>query len=139
GEDIAKIIQSLAAAGVENRVIVVNDGGEAVQYLKGIGMFAARKSYPLPELILLDLNMPNGGGFEVLRLVRSQEEFKTIPIVALTASDHVQDVNQAYKLGANSFMLTPDDFRNPSSVQAMVQHCWAAEPSPAPVVARPRG
>ncbi|HZV36914.1 MAG TPA: response regulator, partial [Verrucomicrobiae bacterium] len=96
---------------------VVEDGQEAVHYLRGDGKYANRKNYPLPNVLLLDLKMPRLGGFDLLRWLRSEspENTRFIPVVVLSSSYLQQDVQRAYALGANSYMVKPlkwDEFRN---------------------------
>jgi len=85
----------------------VRNGEEAIAYLKGDGVYSDRSQYPLPAVILLDLNMPLKNGFDVLRWVRTQPELKRISVIILSASMRSQDVDQAFDLGANSFLVKP--------------------------------
>jgi len=85
----------------------VCDGEEAIAYLKGEGPFADRIRYPLPTVMLLDLNMPRINGFEVLAWVRAQPGLKRLSIVVMTASMRTEDVTQAFDLGATSFLVKP--------------------------------
>ena len=89
---------------------VVTNGEEAVAYLKGEGQFGNRAQYPLPGLILLDLKMPRMDGFEVLQWVRRQPQFTALQVVVLSSSDEIRDINRAYQLGANSFLVKPLSF-----------------------------
>jgi CheY-like chemotaxis protein len=90
-------------------VFVVNDGEETIAYLNGEGKYANRSEYPLPALLLLDLKMPGKNGFEVLEWIRRQPGLKRLRIVVLTTWDAPRDVNRAYELGANAFMVKPFD------------------------------
>jgi CheY-like chemotaxis protein len=90
-----------------NPLQVVEDGVEAIGYLKGEGKFADRNAYPFPALLLLDLNMPNKDGFEVMEWMRQQPAMQGIRIVVLTTSDRIFDVKRAYALGASSFLTKP--------------------------------
>ena len=103
------ILMSLAfkKAQFECPLQMVYDGDEAIAYLEGDGNFVDRDKYPLPNLVLLDLNMPKKNGFEVLTWAREHPTFKRIPIMILTASVRVEDVERAYDLGANSFLVKP--------------------------------
>jgi CheY-like chemotaxis protein len=85
----------------------VHDGDEAIAYLKGDGPYRDRGHFPLPPVMLLDLNMPKKHGFDVLKWVRGQEQFKLLQIIILTASTRPDDVKQAYSMGANSFLVKP--------------------------------
>jgi CheY-like chemotaxis protein len=85
----------------------VHDGDEAIAYLKGNGSFNDRGKFPLPTLMLLDLNMPKKNGFDVLEWVRAQNQLKHLHIIVMTASTRPDDVRKAYQLGANSFLVKP--------------------------------
>jgi CheY-like chemotaxis protein len=85
----------------------VHNGEEAIAYLKGDGIYSDRNDYPLPAVILLDLNMPMKNGFDVLSWVRTQPAFKRLSIIILTASMRPEDVERAFDLGANSFLVKP--------------------------------
>jgi CheY-like chemotaxis protein len=89
---------------------VVTNGEEVVAYLKGEGRFSDRAQYPLPGLVLLDLKMPRMNGFEVLQWVRQQPQFTALQVVVLSSSDEICDINRAYQLGANSFLVKPLSF-----------------------------
>jgi CheY-like chemotaxis protein len=103
--DIALLQRAFAVAA--NPICFVQDGDEAIAYLEGQGIFADRATYPMPWLLLLDLKMPRKNGFEVLKWVRAQSQLKSLRVVVLTSSDHMRDVDLAYKLGANSFLVKP--------------------------------
>ena len=84
-------------------------GDEAIDYLSGAPPFTDRESQPLPDVILLDIKLPRRTGFEVLQWIRSQpEDLSRIPVVMLTASRHMVDVNRAYDLRANGYMTKPE-------------------------------
>jgi len=123
-DDVLIIAKAFAEARLDNEVRVVSDGEAAIQYLKGEGIYADRSKYPLPNLILLDLKMPKVDGFEVLRWLRQQPAFANIVVVVLTMSTAIRDVNLAYQLGANSFMVKPDDFQNVTSMARVLKDYW---------------
>ncbi len=87
----------------------VHDGEEAIAYLTGEGIYCDRKKYPLPAIMLLDLNMPKMSGFDVLTWVRAQPVLKRLAIVILTASMRNEDVERAFDLGATSFLVKPSE------------------------------
>ena len=99
--------RALQKGALLNPVFVVKDGEEAISYLKGEGKYADRYEYPLPSLLLLDLKMPRKNGFEVLEWIRQQPGLKRLRVVVLTTSDAPRDVDRAYELGANAFMIKP--------------------------------
>ena len=85
----------------------VRDGEEAIEYLDGVGVFGNRKLYPLPTAVLLDLNMPKKNGFEVLAWIRKQPSLKRLRVYVLSASSRLEDIERAYDLGANSYLVKP--------------------------------
>jgi CheY-like chemotaxis protein len=124
-------------AGLLNPLFVVEDGEEAIAYLKGEGKYANRDEYPLPCLLLLDLKMPNKNGFEVLEWIRGQAGLSSLRVVVLTTSDQVRDVNRAYQLGANSFLTKPIDFRDFVQLTISIKGHWLWL-SRAPDIERPK-
>jgi CheY-like chemotaxis protein len=125
-------------SGLVNPLFVVEDGEQAIAYLKGEGKFANRSEYPLPTLLLLDLKMPRKNGFEVLEWLRGQPELAALRVVVLTTSDQIHDVNRAYQLGANSFLTKPVDFRDFVQLSSAIKGYWLWM-SRAPEVSRPPG
>jgi CheY-like chemotaxis protein len=87
----------------------VHNGEEAIAYLKGEGIYHDRKKYSLPSVMLMDLNMPMKNGFEVLSWVRLQPDFRRLSITILTASMRPEDVERAFDLGANSYLVKPSN------------------------------
>jgi CheY-like chemotaxis protein len=123
-DDILIIKRAFAMAKIVNPIQVVRDGEQAIAYLKGEGLYTNRLEYPLPDLLLLDLKMPRVDGLEVLRWCRQQAQLSTMRIVVLTSSTEMNDVNLAYGLGANSFMLKPNDFEHAIDMAKIVTHYW---------------
>jgi len=122
--DIQIIRRAFVKAHLVNPVHVVRDGEEAMDYLSGSGKYSNRSEYPLPDLILLDLKMPKLDGFEVLEWIRKQPGVRGIAVVVLTASDQIRDVNHAYSLGANSFLVKPTDFDNSVELARLLREYW---------------
>jgi CheY-like chemotaxis protein len=89
-----------------------HNGEEAIAYLKGEGAYADRDKFPLPAVMLLDLNMPKKNGFEVLTWVRAQPGLKRLAIIILTASIRPNDVARAFDLGATAFLVKPGNLDN---------------------------
>jgi len=123
-DDVLLIRQAFAKSNLSNPIQVVWDGEEAIAYLSGTGQYSNRTEYPLPDLVLLDLNMPGMDGFDVLKWIRGQPGLKALRVVVLTSSDQIRDVNQAYSLGANSFLMKPLDFDDFIQVSKSLQHYW---------------
>ncbi|MEM7578971.1 MAG: response regulator [Cyanobacteria bacterium P01_A01_bin.80] len=108
--DILFIQRAFRQTKFENSMQVVRDGDEAVAYLSGEGKYANRSLYPLPGMILLDLKLPRRSGLEVLEWLRIQPVLKRIPVVILTSSKENTDVNKAYDIGVNSYLLKPVNY-----------------------------
>lgn len=108
--DVLLVKRAFRKAGAKIPMHVVNDGQAAVDYLSGHGIYADRAVYPLPTLLLLDLKLPRKSGHEVLEWLRNQRELHRMPVVVLTSSKESSDVNRAYDLGANSYLVKPVAF-----------------------------
>lgn len=125
-DDILLVKRAFQRAALDVPMQIVRDGEEAIQYLSGVGPYANRDEHPLPDLILLDLKMPKVDGFELVRWIRRQPGFASIPVVVLTSSDAIRDVNRAYALGANSFLVKPLDFDNFVETAKSLRQYWLA-------------
>ncbi|HZR17093.1 MAG TPA: response regulator [Verrucomicrobiae bacterium] len=123
-DDVLLIKRAFSRGGVQNPLYVVHNGEEVILYLKGEGKFSNRVEYPLPDLLLLDLKMPIVDGFGVLRWVRQQPNLAGLRVLVLTSSDSLRDVNLAYKLGANSFLVKPFEFENCVQLGKLIQDYW---------------
>jgi len=123
-DEVLLILRAFREANFLNPLHVVTNGEEAVAYLEGTGKYANRAEYPLPALLLLDLKMPRKNGFEVLEWIRHQPDLKALRVVVLTASDHIADVNRAYQLGANSFLVKPVAFPNFVEMTRALKGFW---------------
>jgi CheY-like chemotaxis protein len=108
--DVVLIQRAFAKARILNPLQTVGNGDDAVAYLAGEGEFADRQRHPFPVLVLLDLKLPRRTGLEVLGWIRSQAGLKRLPVVVLTSSKEARDVNRAYDLGANSYLVKPVGF-----------------------------
>jgi CheY-like chemotaxis protein len=99
--------RALEKAAITNPIHRVKNGEEAIAYLAGTGVFADRAQYPLPLLVLLDLNMPKKSGFEVLAWIRAQPSLKALAVDILSGSSREEDIEKALKLGANLYLKKP--------------------------------
>ncbi len=122
--DVFLLQRAFAAAQVPASLHFVRDGQEAIDYLEGESEFGDRKTYPLPDLMLLDLKMPRLNGFDVLSWVRQQPGLKRLLVTILTSSDQPQDINRAYDLGANSYLLKPHSSNELSELVKRVEKYW---------------
>lgn len=123
-DDVLLVKRALAQASIGNPLFVVRDGEELIEYLSGGGKYSNRFEYPAPDLLLLDLKMPKIDGFEALAWARSQPSLRVLPIVVLTTSEHIYDVNRAYELGANSFLVKPIEFEHYEALARTLGKYW---------------
>jgi CheY-like chemotaxis protein len=136
-EDHVLLIQrAFSKANIPNPLHVVWNGQEVISYLKGEGKYSNREEYPLPDLLLLDLKMPRVNGFEVLQWIRQQSGLAPLRVLVLTSSDQIRDVNEAYRLGANSFLVKPLDFEDFAQLSHLIREFWL-KTSKAPETFRP--
>ncbi|MBU1877394.1 MAG: response regulator [Chloroflexi bacterium] len=105
--DVLLVQRAFRKANLINPIQVVGDGEAAVAYLAGQGPYADRQRHPLPVLMLLDLKLPRLSGHEVREWLRQQPGLKRLPVVVLSSSQERADVNRAYDLGANSYLVRP--------------------------------
>lgn len=115
--------EALEYAKVCNRVHLVTDGVDAMAFLRREGKYAGA---PVPDLILLDLNLPKKDGREVLKEIKDDARLKTIPVVVLTTSKHESDVVQSYGYHANCYIVKPVDFDKFSEVVKSIETFWFA-------------
>jgi CheY-like chemotaxis protein len=99
-DDIWLIDSALRKSAMPYGAHFAENGGEAIEWLKGTGIYADRNQFPLPEILITDLKMPKVDGFELIKWVRSEKSFLDLPIIVLSSSDLPVDVNRAYELGA---------------------------------------
>ena len=125
-DDVELTRLAFAEAGEPHRLHVVSDGAEAVDYLLGRGRHATRGATDLPALVLLDLNLPRLDGREVLQAIRADDTTRRLPVVVLTTSAEPSDVEQAYALGANSYIQKPVEFERFVEVVRQVGRYWLA-------------
>lgn len=103
-------LRALKKKNLCNRIHVVNDGAEALDFLFGKGQYAGRTLADLPRVVLLDIKLPKVNGIEVLAKVKADPALRALPIVMLTSSKEGPDVQECYRLGANSYIVKPVDF-----------------------------
>jgi CheY-like chemotaxis protein len=122
--DVFLLKRAFTLAQVPATLHFVRDGQEAIDYLEGDSEFQDRTKYPLPDLMLLDLKMPRLNGFDVLTWLRRQPGLKRLLVTVLTSSDQPDDINRAYDLGANSYLLKPHNSGDLSELVAQVKRYW---------------
>ena len=109
-DDEALTLRALQKNNIGNEVVVVHDGVEALDYLRGNGAFAGRDATLLPQVVLLDLKLPKLDGIQVLQRIRSDARTRHLPVVVLTSSKEDSDVFESYRSGANSYVRKPIKF-----------------------------
>lgn len=125
-------LRALKKSQILNRVIVVRDGAEALDYLFARGAHASRPASEVPQVILLDLKLPKIDGLEVLRAIRADDRTKLLPVVVLTSSLEDQDLIKSYGLGANSYVRKPVDFLQFVDAVKQLGLYWLVINQPAP-------
>ena len=126
--DIFLVKRAFKMARIKNPLQIVTDGQEAISYLRGEGKYADREAYPLPKLIVMDIRMPRRSGFEVLEWVKdNRKPLHRIPVVIVSSSDNHSDINHAYELGANAYMVKPVEFHAVEHLFESITHYWGLE------------
>jgi two-component system response regulator len=132
GSDEKLTLRALRQCGVAHGVDVVRDGVEALDYVFATGAHAHRAGAPLPNLILLDLNLPRLDGIEVLRRIRADDRTRFLPVVILTSSKEREDVLRSYANGANGYVHKPVDFEKFTDGMKALGTFWLVVNEPAP-------
>ncbi len=123
--DADLIARALGKVARNAKVIRLSDGDQAVSYLRGDPPYDERAAYPLPSVVLLDIKLPRRSGFEVIAWVRKQEQpLNRTLIVMLTSSRLKTDVNRAYELGANSYLMKPDNSQRLAELAVQFKEYW---------------
>jgi CheY-like chemotaxis protein len=116
--------RSFRQGGITNRLIVVPNGQEAIDYCSGLGRYADRSEHPLPCLMLLDLHMPKKSGMEVLSWVRGESPLRTLPVIILTSSLQDTDIEAAYLAGANAYLVKPSQPDELTVMASSIKDFW---------------
>ena len=122
--DVKITQRALRESSFPVELLVVRDGEEAVDYLLRQGSYAQRDGWRSPDLILLDLNLPRLTGREVLQRIRATPALRAVPVVVLTTSRRLEDVQQMYEAGANTYVEKPQDFARLVQVLQTIQRYW---------------
>lgn len=109
-DDEALTLRAFSKNKITNPIVVARDGVEAIDYLFCTGIHDKRDPTIMPAVVLLDLKLPRIDGLEVLRRIRADERTALLPVVVLTTSRELRDIQEAYRLGANSYIRKPVDF-----------------------------
>jgi two-component system, response regulator len=127
--DEALTLRALKQNNILNPVSVVRDGAEAIEHLFGS---ATADPAALPQIVLLDLNLPKIGGLDVLRRIRAEERTRLLPVIILTSSKEERDVAAGYDCGANSYIVKPVDFKQFSEAVRHLGLYWLVLNQPPP-------
>ena len=122
--DVFFLKRAFAEAGITNPIEAVTDGLQAIHYLAGEGKFSDRARYPLPCLIMLDIQLPRKSGMEVLQWLRQVSGLPCLPVIMLSSSARRDDINNAYYLGANSFIVKPPGIEKRAELAKMIKGYW---------------
>jgi CheY-like chemotaxis protein/DNA-binding XRE family transcriptional regulator len=133
--DIELTLAAFKSARLTNRVEIVRDGAEALEFVFCRGKYSRRKLRNRPRVMLLDLNLPKVGGLEVLRAVKADERARKIRVVVLTISQNTKDIQAALRLGAEAYIVKPVDFQRFSQITPQLNCQWTLSHSPARAVA----
>jgi CheY-like chemotaxis protein len=123
-EDIEILKLAFKKAQVHVTLRFVQNGAEVIDYLKGEGRFANRAEYPMPRLLLLDLKMPLKNGFDVLEWLRSEPGLRRLLVIVFTSSDLPHDIDRAFDLGANAYLLKPGKFERLQEIARALDAFW---------------
>jgi len=118
-DDVMLMNLAFNRAGIAARLHVVNDGDEAIAALEQGAMNGGA-----PVCVLLDVKLPRVSGLEVLAWIREQPRLRRLPVILLTSSSQTADINRAYDLGANSFLVKPPDLDSLTQLVKTVAHYW---------------
>lgn len=129
-QDELLTLRALRRANLANRLDVVRDGQQALDYLFRTGDYAAREGPNLPTVVLLDISLPRLSGLEVLERLRADARTALLPVVMLTSSDDEQDRLRSYQQGANSFVRKPVNFAEFADTVARLGVYWLATNEP---------
>ncbi len=135
-DDEALTLRACSKNKIPTQVVVARDGVEALDYLFCTGQYASRDSLIMPAFVLLDLKLPRIDGLEVLRRIRADERTALLPVVVLTTSKEHQDIFEAYRLGANSYIRKPVDFERFLQAVGQLGLYWLSLNEPSDPTAR---
>lgn len=122
--DVELTLDAFREARLAHRIEVATGGQQALDYAFGIGLYADRGRFPLPDVILLDLKMPGIDGFEVLRRLKADRLLRRVPVIVLTSSSEEGDLTKSYDIGTNSYLVKPAAFHGFVDVVSKIDHYW---------------
>jgi CheY-like chemotaxis protein len=129
-DDVFFVERAFHNADIKHPLVTVGDGQEAIHYLSGTGKYGDRGAYSLPRLVLADLKMPRVTGFDLIAWMRKDDHWRLVPIIILSSSGLAADVNRAYELGANAYMVKPAGGRSLERLFQTIAEFWMAGEKP---------
>jgi CheY-like chemotaxis protein len=124
--DVLLLQLAFREAEIHNPLYVVNDGQEAIDYLSGAAKFADRSRFPFPDLLILDLKMPRKTGIDVLQWLAEEEAMRCLPTIMLSSSTHPGDIEKAYRLGVNAFVVKSPGTAERTEFARIIKRFWLA-------------
>ena len=122
--DAMLTIRALKKINLASNLVHLTDGARALDFIFGKGEYEGRNIGHKPKVILLDLKMPKVSGLEVLKIIKSDERTKHIPVVMMTSSQQEKDIFESHQLGVNSYVVKPVDFDDFSAAIASLGNYW---------------
>ena len=122
--DIFLLQRAVRDAAIRHPLVIARDGQEAVDFLEGAGQFADRARFSLPCLILLDIKMPRKTGLDVLEWLAGREKLRMLPVIMFSSSPRAEDVAQAYRMGANAFIVKPSSLERRAELFRVIKSFW---------------
>jgi CheY-like chemotaxis protein len=122
--DVFFMKRAVTQAGLLDGFQVAEDGQAAIDYLSGVREFADRERFPLPSVVLLDLKLPHVSGLDVLKWMREQPELRTMTVIICTSSQLPHDIEAAYRLGANSYLVKPVHLDELPRIVKLIKEYW---------------
>ncbi|MFQ5923638.1 MAG: response regulator [Anaerolineales bacterium] len=123
-DDVELTLHALRKNNLSNKIEVVRDGAEALEFVFATGAYSERRSEDGPKVVLLDLKLPKVDGLEVLKRIKSDPRTKAFPVVVLTSSREERDIVESYELGVNSYIQKPVDFKQFSEAVRQLGLYW---------------
>ncbi len=119
--DIVLTLEAIKEAGIKSEIHIVRDGDEALKFLYHKGEFTDSVT---PQLIILDIHLPKKDGFEVLEHIKQDDRLKSIPVVVLSTSEAMKDIDKAYQMHANCFVAKPVDYHRFAEIIHSIEQFW---------------
>lgn len=123
-DDLLISREAFEEVGLKARLVSLEDGQALIDYLRGNEPYSDRQAYPMPNLVMLDINMPRMNGIEVLEYVKSDASLRSLPIVMLTNSGDPETVRRCYAMGASSYIRKPFEYGELKKALDNIRKYW---------------